>query len=114
LSVENERTAVLPPERTTFRRRSRSESSDTRETRAQPDAIAGSVDSRTWLMAKCSRSSAPVRETHAASSSNAVPEIRPALITLASRLFPSWYTSPDEPAAARVYTGTLERAGRRC
>ncbi len=91
-SVENESTAVLPPERTTFRRRSRSESSLTRETRPHPEAIAGSVDIRTWLMAKCSTSSAPARETQAAANSNAVPEIRPALMTLASRLLDSWYT----------------------
>src|SRR2546430_13841806 len=37
-------------------------------------------------MAKCSTSSARAGATHAAAKSNAVPEIRPALITLASSL----------------------------
>jgi len=60
----------------------------TRETRAQPDAMAGSVDRRTWLIAKCSTSSAPARENPAATNSNTAPGIRPLLVTLASRLLP--------------------------
>lgn len=107
-SVENDRTAVLPPDRTTFRRRSRSESSVTRETRPHPTAIDGSVDSRTWLIAKCSRSSAPAGETHAVANSTAAPEIKLDLITSASRLFESWYTPLDEGAFSCVYTAALE------
>src|SRR5436309_1104298 len=65
-------------------------------------------------MAKCSRSSAPARETHARASSNAVLEIRPALITLASGFFfQSWYTSPDERAGSRVYAGRARTRGEK-
>jgi hypothetical protein len=72
------------------------------------------VDSRTWLMAKCSRSSAPARETHAATSSNAVPEIRPALINVGLQILPVMVHPADEAAEPRVYAAVLERARRRC
>jgi hypothetical protein len=82
LSPVNDSTAVLPPARTTFRRRSLSESSVTRAMRAQPPAMLGSVDSRSWLIAKSSASCAHALETDAATTKNVVPKIRRASIML--------------------------------
>src|SRR5215470_6223779 len=59
-------------------------------------------------MAKCSTSSALARAADAATRSNAGPQIRPALITPASRLSESWYTSLDVGAPSAVYTASLE------
>jgi hypothetical protein len=82
LSAVKDSTAVLPPARTTFRRRSLSESSVTRAMRAQPPAMLGSVDNRSWLMAKSSASRAHALDTDAATTRPVVTAIRRASITL--------------------------------
>src|SRR5882762_7418868 len=67
--------------------------------RAQPVAMPGSVDSRTWLMANRSMSWAHAPETAAVTSKSAVPEVNLASITLASPV--RFHGTPQPDAAVR-------------
>jgi hypothetical protein len=80
--------------------------------RAQPVAMPGSVDSRTWLMANRSMSWAHAPETAAVTSKSAVPEVNLASITLASPCSLSWYTPAGRGSAPGARRS--KRARERC